>query len=247
VTSGTVASGQIGWLHFSSGAVVSGAINDAAVNSGNIASGAIGRFHLASGAIVSGQVGSGSIQGQAAGAVFNIASGSIGGNDIGSGAIQSGHLGSGTVVTYARNVFIDSLPAGQPISGVIAVCLNSGGGNIVPAERGSGLRIPAIGVSIDNVLSGAICRFVRYGIVYTPNSGTVASGWAGQGSYLYLGSGGQLLNLSGFMGGASSGPGPGVLSGTLVQRIGIPMSGAIFVNPEFVPQSGLNSGLLGVY
>ena len=49
ITSGNIASGQVGNFHIASGAVTSGEIGNAAVISGNIASGQIGTFHLASG------------------------------------------------------------------------------------------------------------------------------------------------------------------------------------------------------
>src|SRR5205823_6387199 len=128
-----IASGQVGHGHFGSGAVLSG----------DIASGQIGTMHLASGAVQSG----------------NILSGNVHQFALGSGCVQSGHNASGDVVTYARNVFDDTKKAGQAISGVIAVTLGSGGQNVLPAERQSGLRMPAIGVSITNAANGAAITF----------------------------------------------------------------------------------------
>lgn len=198
--------------------------------SGNAASGA-----FATGSIVSGSVGSGAVTGRGTAGTFTvIASGTIGSLDVASGA----------VVTYARGVLDDLRLAGQAISGVIAVALGSGGQYVVPAERASGLRLPAVGVNVTNAASGSAVTFATQGFVPTPNSGTVASGRDG---FLYVGSGGLILNQSGYMGGSSSGPGPGGLSGTLVQRIGWATSGGIYVLVDTHITSGLYSGLLGQY
>ena len=128
---------------------------------------------------------------------FSLLSGQI-------GTLLSGSLASGNTVTYSRNVIDDTKLAGNAISGVTAVCLGSGGQYVLPAERQSGLRLPAIGVSITNAVSGAAVTFVTQGFVPAASSGTIASG-AGGG--LWVGSGGRIVNLSGFMGGTSSGPG----------------------------------------
>lgn len=190
----------------------------------------------------SGDVGSGAVFG-AFGPDRTIASGTVGGNDMGSGAINSGHTASGSVATYARNLFFDILPAQQTLSGTLAVALSSGGSALVTAERQSGLRLPAIGITIENVVSGANCRFVRFGIIPVAHSGGFASGFPGQ--WLYVGSGGLLVNQSGFMGGGSSGA--PTLSGSLVQRVALAMSGQIMVSIGGEPTSGLLSGLLGQF
>ena len=147
--------------------------------------------------------------------------------------------------------------AGQTISGVMAVALASGYSDVVvSAERHSGLRLPAVGVvSVVSgistgsggfgVVSGQSVDMVFWGLVTTPFSGNVASGFAGK--FLYVGSGGLVVNQSGFMDGASSGTGPGILSGELVQRLGIAVSGGIFVQLDPNITSGLLSGLLGQY
>lgn len=90
VTSGNIASGQVGSFHLSSGCIISGRIASGVVGtnhianggvlSGNIASGQVGRFHLSSGAIVSG----------------TIASGQIGANHMASGVLAAGGFTAAT-------------------------------------------------------------------------------------------------------------------------------------------------------
>jgi hypothetical protein len=138
----------------------------------------------------------------------------------------------------------------QAMSGVLAVTWGSGGCFVVPAERNSGFRLPAIGVVAGNFVSGDLVPVVRRGVVSTANSGTIASGFPGR--YLYVGSGGRIINQSGFMGGASSGhgaeptPAGSGYSGALVQRIGVSVSGGIDVCIGEIT-SGLFSGFLGQY
>jgi len=215
-----------------SGNVTSGDLGDAVVNSGNVASGAI--------------------TGAAGGGSFNIASGTLGTNDLGSGAIVSGLVASGQLGRYHRNsgTVVDLIACEMAISGIIAVAWGSGGCFVVAAQPASGLRLPAIGVVAGNFLSGAVVPIVRRGWVTSTNSGVIASGFPGQN--LFVGSGGLIVNQSGFMAGASSGAGPGGcafasgLSGALVQRIGVAVSGGIDVRVGEVT-SGLLSGLLGAY
>ena len=121
----------------------------------------------------------------------------------------------------------DYFRAGELISGIKAVCMTSG--NFVRrAERASGLRLPAIGVTSGAILSGTTGRVFYYGYVGQTVSGQVASGF--QGQPLYVGSGGFIVNRSGFMGGAASGA--PFLSGDMQQQIGIAMSGGLFVMPS---------------
>lgn len=90
VTSGNIASGQVGSFHLSSGCIISGRIASGVIGSfhiasggvlsGNIASGQVGRFHLSSGAIVSGV----------------IASGQIGTNHMASGVLAAGGFTAAT-------------------------------------------------------------------------------------------------------------------------------------------------------
>lgn len=242
-TTRQVASGSVGVFDFGSGAVTAGNIGSGSVVSGNIASGQVGTMHIASGGVQSGNIASGQIGSFAiaSGGVLsgNIASGSIGQFHHSSGCVVSGHINSGNVITYARNILEDTKLAGQAISGVLAVTLGSGGQYVVPAERQSGLRMPALGVSVTNAVSGAAVTFVLEGFVPAASSGTIASG-AGGG--LFVGSGGLIVNLSGFMGGGSSGPGVGSFSGSIIQGVGFAVSGGIYVLIDTAPRLALQSG-----
>lgn len=180
----------------------------------------------------SGDIGSGSVTGQATGTYFTVASGSIARNDLNSGCV------------------VDYIACEEAISGVRAVAWGSGGCFLVNAQRTSGLRSPAIGVAVGNYVSGDVVTVVRRGLVRHASSGTIASGFFGR--YLYCGSGGLIINQSGFMGGTSSGEGAAPTaagsgySGALVQRVGVSVSGGIDVNVEELT-SGLISGHLGQY
>jgi hypothetical protein len=249
-----IASGSLGNFDFGSGAI----------QSGSIASGQIGQFHIANEAVRSGNVGSGQIASGhlASGFIANLAStvtsgqivsGLIGNAAVVSGSIASGqvgliHLNSGlqqTLVQYLTdtpgaitNLVLDqSFICAELISGLKAVAFESGGSTIVRATWGSGLRLPAIGVTISGAVSGTACTVRRYGMVFENVSGQIASGFAGRG--LYVGSGGLIVNLSGYVGGVSSGAGPGQLSGTATQIIGQAMSGGIMVVPDRSIRSGL--------
>ena len=254
ITSGKVASGAVkgqaggGFFVIASGTVSSFDIASGAIVSGRVASGQIGFGHLADASVRSGTIASGVVGfehlGDAGVRSGTIASGVVGFEHLGNTSVRSGTLGSGAVTTYTRSVLDDTRLAGQAISGVIAVTFDLGGQFVVPAERASGLRLPAIGVNTTNATSGVVIQFVTRGFVPAPNSGTIASGTTG---LFYVGSGGLIVNQSGYMDGASSGPGPGGLSGTMVQRIGLCISGGIYVNPDMNITSGLISGLLGKF
>jgi hypothetical protein len=115
----------------------------------------------------------------------------------------------------------------EQCSGIKAVCITSGS-RISRAQCGSGLRLPAIGVTSGNVASGAIGRVYYYGYVGLTQSGQIASGF--QGQPLYVGSGGIIVNQSGRnIGGVLNAP---FLSGNMQQQIGIAMSGGLFVMPS---------------
>ncbi len=177
----------------------------------------------------------------APGAIF---SGSAVSGSLGDGFVFSGHIASGQIGSphFAYGSFVPRIvywfTAGETISGVKVVAFGSGAGDVaVRAERQSGLRLPAFGVSISGNVSGSPFQAVLLGAVTTAASGMLASGFHGR--ILYLGSGGLLVNQSGFMGGASSGD--PFLSGSAVQSVGFAISGGIFV------QVGeLRSGLLTV-
>lgn len=156
-----------------------------------------------------------------------------------------GSLASGMVSTYSRNDYEDSFVANEAISGLVAVALDSGGINVVRAQPGSGLRMPAIGVSVTNVVSGAICPFISFGKILISASGAIAgSGFAGVQRMAYVGSGGLLLTLSGYVAGASSGGGPAVAgtSGRIVQRVGVFISGGVLIDVD----QAMTSGLIGL-
>lgn len=256
VQSGVIASGSIGTFHLASGGIIrSGSIGSGAIlgqrgggafviasgtlghndfgsggiQSGDIASGQIGAGHLASGSIVSGAIASGQIHQFA----------------LGSGCVQSGQINSGNVITYARNMFEDTMVANEAISGVVAVALDSGGIGVVRAQPGSGFRMPAIGISTTNVASGTNATFIRGGKLLVSASGAIPSGGTrgGTGFAVYVGSGGLLLNQSGFVTGSSSGGGPGVAgtSGRIVQRVGQWISGGLYVDIDTNLTSGLVS------
>lgn len=237
------ASGSVDYTQLSSGVIRSGTLGDNAVVSGSIASGQVFTLHIASGGLLSGAIGSGQI-GQfhlASGSVTSgaIASGQIHQFALSSGAVSSGQTASGLVVTFARNIFVDSRPTAELISGVKAIAYASGATAIVRAERNSGLRLPAIGVTYSGAVSGTIAVFVRYGVVPAGVSGMIASGFHSR--LLYVGSGGLIVNQSGFMDGASSGAGPtqATTSGSAVQSLGIAVSGGIFVDIDPFVRSGV--------
>jgi hypothetical protein len=243
VTSGAIASGQIGSFHLADNSVRSGNIASGQVggfhissgtfSSGVIASGIIGGFHLSSGALASGQIGSGQI------GTFHLASSSIIGANIGSGQIDTVHISPTAVALNAYRLMTTAFNAGEFISGIKSVCMGSGG-VILLAQCGSGLRLPAIGVTMSGALSGTACSVVSYGRIFSAASGMIASGF--EGNLLYVGSGGIVVNRSGFtIGGVLSAPG---LSGDMQQSIGVYVSGGMFVMPNLcVSRSGFANNL----
>lgn len=237
VFSGNIGSGQIITWHVASGTFTGFELGSGAIVSGRIASGQVGNFHIASG----------QVQGLAGAGVPNLASGTVNRHNLGSGAVNSGHVASGQLDRnhFASGSVIDYVACEAAISGIIAVVWGSGGCFVVPAERASGLRLPAIGVVAGNFVSGDIVPVVRAGLAHIAASGAIASGARG---LLYVGSGGLIVNQSGFMGGASSGQGAQPIaenSGSLVQRIGMAVSGGIDVRLDTFLSSGLFSGGLG--
>ena len=252
VTSGAIGSGQIGEFHLGSGSVRSGTIASgqfAGVHlasgvfvSGIIASGVISWVNIASGGLLSGNIGSGQI-----GSV-HIADGAITATNIGSGQIDSIHITQTTVAAQASRIITTNFNAGELISGIKAVCMGSGG-VILAAQAGSGLRLPAIGVTMSGALSGTLCTVVSYGRIFNSASGMISSGF--DGTLLYVGGNiasgpnpvGYVVSRSGFTNAA------GVLqapfnSGEMQQSIGISVSGGMFVMPNLcVIRSGFANSL----
>lgn len=239
VVSGEIASGSVSTFSLASGAVTATQMGSGSVASGSIASGSVSRFAMASGAVNSGQVSSGSVIGQAGGGAFNIGSGTITTNDLGSGSIVSGliasgqvgtgHLSSGTQFNGPSFFYANCV---ENISGSVLAVAFTSGSFICVAQAGSGLRLPAVGVSNANVLSGNPVQVFYDGVLQT----NFASGWSGQspgllgGNILFCGSGGLLITLSGANG--------GMKSGYAFQRIGIPFSGGLLIQPDTVLTSG---------
>ena len=220
----------------------------AAVNSGHIPSGEIGPSHFARETLRSGNFSSGLLR------LVDLLGDQIQSGNIGNRQINSGHFSSNFIVTSSMvasgqiDPSVDfaetaGLNTNQPLcdlfvfqeqcSGIKAVCIASGS-RIVRAQRASGLRLPAIGVTNGNVSSGST------GLVYylggVGRTGTLAqnsglnNGISGfQGLPLYVGSGGNIVNLSGMLGTSS---GPPFLSGNMQQQIGIAISGGLFVMPS---------------
>lgn len=253
------------------GGVLSGNLGSGSVPNDALASGVVTWDKLGSGSVRTSHMGSGSVLGQL-GATPHIASGTLAGFELGSGSILSGRIASGQIgfghlangsvqsgsvasgvlarMHMASGCVVDFFVCEQAISGIRAVAWGSGGCSIVLAERHSGLRLPAFGIAAGNYVSGDSVPVVTAGFVGCTFSGGVASGQFGR--LLYVGSGGLLVNLSGYMEGASSGTGPnpvantGEISGCLVQPVAVSVSGGVYVRIGD-PRSGLLSGLLGQY
>jgi hypothetical protein len=259
----TTAANEIRSTNFANNSVLSGNINSnsifsviggytpfsiRSVRSGAIPSGEIGPSHFARQTLLSGNFSSGLLR------LVDLLGDQIQSGNIGNRQINSGHFSSNFIVTSSMvasgqiDPSVDfaqtaGLNTNQPLcdlfvfqeqcSGIKAVCIASGS-RIVRAQRASGLRLPAIGVTNGNVSSGST------GLVYylggVGRTGTLAqnsglnNGISGfQGLPLYVGSGGNIVNLSGMRGVSS---GPAFLSGNMQQQIGIAISGGIFVMPS---------------
>jgi hypothetical protein len=216
VLSGSIASGQIGYLHLSSGAaianlqsgsIVSGFLANNSVVSGSTTSGQIGRMHLSSGAVNSGQIGAGAvlsgsiISGQVSNshlasgtAIGNLQSGSIGSGRLANASVVSGSIASGQIGRM-------HLSSGAINSGQI------GFGAVVSGSIASGQISNshlASGAAIGNLQSGSIGsgRLANASVV----SGSIASGQIGQ---MHLSSGavnsGQIGNGAVVSGSIASG------------------------------------------
>lgn len=246
VVSGNVASGQLGTNHIAAAGIQAGNMASGSVLSGNIASGQIGRFHVASGQLAGFELGSGAI------ISGRVASGQIGFGHLANGAVQSGSIASGQIFTYhfasgataPRAMFVGPFFSGLPwtmiteeiISGVRAVAISPSGNLRVAMASVSG-RMPAIGVVIDNVLSGIQADVYSIaGDLPAPGSGlTDFSGYIG--GPLYVGRSGHIVTASGSF---NSG---GLLSGDYPQPMGtVAASGSL----NIYTQPGVHFGGAGV-
>lgn len=192
----------------------------------------------------SGDIGSGAITGQAGGGSFCVASGTLGTNDHGSGSIVSGLIASGQLGSFhgssgmvtwgganltpfnSGNNWGFACPiTEETISGIRAVCVSQSGNLRVAMASISG-RMPAIGVVLDNVLSGIKVN------VFTQGVFQLGSGMADYSGYLnkalVVGRSGQIVTASGSFnsGGLNLASG-----GDFFQRVGVAISsGALIVN-----------------
>lgn len=195
---------------------------------GAIQSGAVASGDLGTDVVLSGSVGSGAIIGAAGGGSRNVASGTLTTNDIGSGAIVSGliasgqiggrHFASGAMITQAQ--WVASVYSGTPwslvtaenVSGVRAVCVDQSGNIRVAMAAVSG-RMPAVGVVIDNALSGIPANIYTDGLIFFTSG--LFNGINHFGQPVWVGRSGQLSPISGSF---DSG---GYASGDIGQKLGV--------------------------
>lgn len=124
--------------------------------------------------------------------------------------------------------------AEEPISGLRAVCI-SPSGNIRIAMAGVSGRMPAIGITPDNVASGISCNVFTAGDVQAVAGLVDFSGYIGLP--IYVGRSGQIVTASGAW---NSG---GFQSGDILQYIGVPgNSGAFFIDVSAPYISGAGGG-----
>lgn len=245
VHSGSIASGQVGSVHLEDGTVVTVDLGSGAVVSGIIASGQVGSHHLSSGS-VQGYLG---LPGAS-----HVLSGTLSAFDIGDGQVTSGHHGSGQLSTYhfgsgatIRNALFSSpvasgtsweLVTEEAISGVRAVCVSQSGNLRIAMAAVSG-RMPAIGVAIDNVLSGIPVNVYNGGLVFFTSG--LFTGIAHFGQPVWVGRSGHLVPISGSFGSG------GFASGDIGQKMGVAVtrsgsashgSGAVLLSPCTVVWSG---------
>ena len=182
----------------------------------------------------SGDVGSGAITGQAISGFYCVASGTLGTYDAASG------------FTAARSQLVAPLFSGtswsllteEIVSGVRAVCVSQSGNLRVAMAAVSG-RMPAIGVVVDNVLSGIRANVYSHGLIQFGSGLADYSGWLGYTAW--VGRSGQIVQWSGSFnsGGLNTASG-----GDFVQRAGVIInSGAVLID---VAHTMLQNQLLGV-
>lgn len=245
--------------------VFTGLSGQAVINVVPVASGSIGAFRLGVNAVRSGNVGSGQLAGFGKSGLAEarmIASGTIGGFDLADNSVNSGQLGAAQIghqhffggvigvnpgfdaalaygVGFGNGAIITG--QGQMSGGAVAFSTNlSGKLTVVPAERQSGLRLPCIGVMASGAASGDFALIVTQGFVQQNHF--IASGFTGQP--LYVGSGGFIVTQSG-IGGLFSGPLQ--ISGSVIQRVGVCISGGMLVQIDPAVTSGLNTTPMGTF
>ena len=248
VVSGVIASGQVGRFHVASGQFAGFELGSGSIVSGRIASGQVGGNHLASGGLqgakvagVASQIASGTVD------FADLADASVGSGTVASGQISWPHLASGARVAQAQ--FISPLASGSPwtilteeaVSGIRAVAISQSGTLRIAMAAVSG-RMPAVGVVVDNVLSGIQANVVTAGPVQFTSGLADYSGFVGR--RVWVGRSGQVTTISGSF---SSG---GFASGDLGQPLGVALwsssggiSGAVLLTVSEVEWSG---GPLGV-
>ena len=210
--------------------------------------GSVSSGDVAPGSVTSGVVASGAVTGQAGGGYFVIASGTITTNDIGSGAIVSGLIASGQLSTYsfasgatiARAQFVAPVYSGtawsllteETISGVRAVCISQSGNLRVAMAAVSG-RMPAVGVIIDDVVSGIRANVYTQGVIQFTSG--LFSALSHFGEPVWVGRSGNLVVISGGLGSG------GFASGDIGQKAGVALalgSGGVFLNLSMTTCSG---------
>lgn len=219
---------------------------------GLIASGGVQSGMLGAGCVLSGQIGSGQVGAFAlVSGLVGLTPGSVASGFLADGAVLSGTVASGQLTT---NHFASGIPtpnsllltphmsgfAGvittEMISGVRAVQITASGYRIAMASVSG--RMPAHGVSVQNVLSGRPLDLLVIGHVQIPI--TTSGNFSGYtGSPAFVGRSGQIVSLSGSF---NSG---GHLSGDIGQQVGqVANSGGLLVNLATQTFSG---GALGTY
>jgi hypothetical protein len=239
---GGLASGAVG-----SGFLASGSVQGFFGATRDIASGTVGVFDFGSGAVIAGTVGSGAIQSG------NIASGDIG----------SYHLSSGDIIDIAQYgaLYTSGLQRVSPavitketISGGRAVSIDASG-HLQIAMASIPSRMPAVGVVVDNVLSGIQVNAYTFGS-FLLTSGMIE--WSGNyGAQAYVGRSGQIVSWSGAWwnsGGFLSGDYfqvVGTLAGSGLVAVGLNAPNAFPIgvgDPTFIVTSGfIASGAVGPF
>ena len=185
-------------------------------------------------AAASGDVGSGAITGQAGGGYFCIASGTLGTYDHSSGTV----VRAAQFVAPVHSGTAWSLVTEEAISGVRAVAISQSGNLWISMASVSG-RMPAIGVVVDNVLSGIPANVYTQGLQFFTSG--LFTGISHFGQPVWVGRSGQLSPISGSF---DSG---GWASGDIGQKLGVAVtqsgiaafrSGAVLLNLNTTVWSG---------